>query len=410
MGAGASTLPAAVDKPTAKTFAGDRFDEKAFDAAAKDGVVAKDDFLKAAEKVRRAAARPTTVASKCAILCAKFDERRKEAIAAELSREESARLATKAFWEEQECEPYWTVPMGGDSQFARCCGLLDAVKRAQAAGKTPLLIDNSEDRLIDTFYSYQQVQVLEAKRMVLDEAKGTARAAVLERARVQLVNAMRFGQVLYVRLANTACDFSNKYSGADTLPLELFDASAVALLNEKFGSAPADVADEQARHVGANLWEAAEDPFAATLRAEDAAKGAFVPRRGFEVILCTHFGAEDATELLSGKLPMEKLQPIAGVQLAPPGGTQACSECEEGAAKAAAPSVEEMLAPVEAACEEATRLNSKPSKDALEAAIRTVRASPRVSILHTSSEVSTSPCLPRLACRASCALAFSCAC
>lgn len=52
MGAGASldALPSTLDKPTAKRLAGPAFDEKAFDKAAKSGVVSRDDFLKAANK------------------------------------------------------------------------------------------------------------------------------------------------------------------------------------------------------------------------------------------------------------------------------------------------------------------------------------------------------------------------
>ena len=47
MGAGAS-LPAEIDKSTAQSLAGDKFDESAWEAAAKDGVVAKEVFLAAA--------------------------------------------------------------------------------------------------------------------------------------------------------------------------------------------------------------------------------------------------------------------------------------------------------------------------------------------------------------------------
>ena len=357
MGAGAS-LPSTVDKPTAKSFAGDRFDEKAFDAAAKNGIV-----------------------SKCAILGATFDQRVKDAIAAESSSEEAAQLAAKSFWEDQEHQPLWMVPLSGDSQFSRRCGLLAAIERARGSGKTPLLIDNSKDRLIDTLYSYQQVQVLEAKRLILDEAKGMARSEVLERARTQLVKAIRFGQVLYVRMGNTACDFCGKYNGADTLPLEIFDAKAVAELNEQYGSAPADVADEKARHVGANLW-GAQSPFGSVLREDDAVKGAFVPRRGFEVVLCTHLGAQDFAELLAGKVPMEKLQPIAGVELGrrDGGGLDAAASSSDAAARTP-PTVEELLAPVEESRQEAERLNTKPAKDALEAALRKLLSSVGVSEL-----------------------------
>ena len=45
MGAGASTnLPSAIDKPTARRIAGGRFDNAAFERAAKNGVVTRDDF------------------------------------------------------------------------------------------------------------------------------------------------------------------------------------------------------------------------------------------------------------------------------------------------------------------------------------------------------------------------------
>ena len=51
MGAGASALdalPAQIDRATAKTIAGEKFDETAFDAAAKDGSVSREAFVQAA--------------------------------------------------------------------------------------------------------------------------------------------------------------------------------------------------------------------------------------------------------------------------------------------------------------------------------------------------------------------------
>ena len=48
MGAGASALPATIDKATAKAVAGDKFDETAFDSAAVDGMISRDAFLAAA--------------------------------------------------------------------------------------------------------------------------------------------------------------------------------------------------------------------------------------------------------------------------------------------------------------------------------------------------------------------------
>ena len=55
MGAGASTLPATLDKATAKEAAGNKFDEAAFDAAAVDGVISCNAFLAAAAEEEAAA-------------------------------------------------------------------------------------------------------------------------------------------------------------------------------------------------------------------------------------------------------------------------------------------------------------------------------------------------------------------
>ena len=381
MGAGASTLPIAIDKQTAQSYAGAQFDEKAFDAAAKDGIVAKEEFLAAEKAVQR----PPTATSKCAALYEAFNRRVSDAIAAQATSTEAAKLAADALWEEQALEPCWVVPMGDDSSFTRHCGLLAALERARAAGKTPLLVDNSEDRVVDTYFSYQQAQILEAKKFVVEERQGMARSAILERARAQLVKALRLGQIVYMRLSNSACDFCHKYSGADTLPLDLFDAKAVAELNENYAAGLGkhfDAADEEARYVGANLW-GAESPFAAVLREEDTERGVFVPRRGFEVVVCTHLGMGDFEELLAGRLPMSQLQPIAAVQqvassdpsaACPPfsGVPQAQSTGSVALAAGAKPPrlAGQLMAPVEACREELRQRTSKEAKEALEAAVR----------------------------------------
>ena len=382
MGAGASALPATIDKQTALSLAGADFDETAFDAAAKNGVVAKHDFLAAAERVR-----PTDTTSKCAALFTAFNECMDKAIAAEATNEEAAKVATDAFWEGQARQSCWVVPMGDESTFTRHCGLLVALERARAAGKTPLLVDNSEDRLIDTYYSYQPAQVLDAKKLVLDERKGVARDALLEQSRVQLVRALRYGQALYIRLSNAACDFCNKYSSADTLPLQVFDAPAVEALNAEYGAEigrHADAADEAAEHVGANLWGAQGSPFATVLREADTDKGVFVPRRGFEVVLCTHLGARDFDELLAGKLPMTKLQPIAVVpQVASRGPSAACppiaahlqnapggeETAGEQSSSESTAAVEALLSVVETRRREVAEHGSSEAKEALATAV-----------------------------------------
>ena len=46
-------------------------------------------------------------------------------------------------------------------------GLLVAIDRARSLGRTVLLVDNTPDKLVDTFYAYQAAQILEVKKMVL---------------------------------------------------------------------------------------------------------------------------------------------------------------------------------------------------------------------------------------------------
>jgi hypothetical protein len=289
MGTGATTLsseiPERIDRKTAETLAGNQFDGEAFDAVAGDGTVSREAYLAAARKA-------VPIATQCEALCFEFNKRIAEvhAAAAAASRDVTTKLAAQKFWEEQEGKPLWIVPMGEDSTFAQSCGFLVALDRAHRAGRTPLLVDNSRDHVIDTFFSYRDAQILETKKLLLDERQGMVRPAVLERTRTQLVKAMRSGQVLYVRLTNTACDFCSRYNGADTLPLELFDAQAVATLNREFGAGVGG--DGASEEVGTNLW-GASSPFATVLRESDTNHGVFVPRRGFQVVLCTHIGVSN---------------------------------------------------------------------------------------------------------------------
>ena len=266
-----------------------------------------------------------STAARCAVFRSQFTQRLEDQ--QRQTREEAVKLATRAFWEEQEGSPLWVVPMGDDSIFARHCGLLTALDRARDAGRTPLLVDNSQDRVVDTFFSYQRSQVLEAKKMLVDERQGKTRTAVLEHARKQLVKTLRLGQTFYIRLANSACDFVGKYSGPDTIPMALFDVEQVAALNSQFGSEYGSATQE----VGANLWGADDrSPFAAVLREEDTDKGVFVPQRGFEVVVCTHLGVEDYEEFLDGKLPMEQLQPIAVIPQHGGEGAESRGGCQHG--------------------------------------------------------------------------------
>ena len=82
----------------------------------------------------------------------------------------------ESFWAAQDLQPCWVVPMahGVSMPWLRPHerGMLVAIERARSLGRTALLVDPSEDQLVDTYYAYQAVQLIEAKRLVLDEATG----------------------------------------------------------------------------------------------------------------------------------------------------------------------------------------------------------------------------------------------
>ena len=152
----------------------------------------------------------------------------------------------EAFWRATEGTECWEVPLGRDLDampwlHKRSAGVLEAIERARRQhGRTALLVDNSADKVVDTFFLYRPVQVLEAKRMIMEERMGRCnRAQLLEQARLKLVNAMRYGQVLYVRMSTTACAFKTTYNGPTTLPLALFDQAAIDVLRTRHSGAAA---------------------------------------------------------------------------------------------------------------------------------------------------------------------------
>ena len=96
------------------------------------------------------------------------------------SDEEDARLHAlrQAFWRATEASACWEVPLGRDLDampwlHRRSTGVLEAIEHARRhCGRTALLVDNSADKVVDTFFLYRPVQVLEAKAMVVEERTG----------------------------------------------------------------------------------------------------------------------------------------------------------------------------------------------------------------------------------------------
>jgi len=126
--------------------------------------------------------------------------------------------------------------------FTELVSFENTLEKAFRTGRTPLIVDESGDDRVCTFFSYQpDVIILEAKAMVLNslQLKQSKRKDItvpLENARRALVTAMKFGKLLVIRLGTTAPDFVGLFndlhlpepgrdtSGAGTayFPLEVF--------------------------------------------------------------------------------------------------------------------------------------------------------------------------------------------
>jgi len=139
-----------------------------------------------------------------------------------------------------------TVLLRREVLFTELVSFEYTLERAFRTGRTPLIVDESGDDRVCTFFSYQpDVIILEAKAMVLNSLKpkqSTRRKDItvpLENARRALVTAMKFGKLLVIRLGTTAPDFVGLFndrhlpeegreerdtSGAGTafFPLEVF--------------------------------------------------------------------------------------------------------------------------------------------------------------------------------------------
>jgi hypothetical protein len=90
--------------------------------------------------------------------------------------------------------------------------LEDGVLRAFQSTKTPLLFDSSSEEIVFTFYSYQtDVILLDAKAIIMRMQNESLEIA-MEIARRCLVNAMKFGKTLVIRMGTSAPDFRQTFN------------------------------------------------------------------------------------------------------------------------------------------------------------------------------------------------------
>ena len=125
--------------------------------------------------------------------------------------------------------------------------LLDECELAAANGKTPLVIDNSDDNKVDTFFGYRSFPVIDGKKMGLDKTmKKIPVVEIMEEARKKLVLSLKIGMPLIIAMTKSVTDFANTFNDSKAkefhglpsdlsfLPLELFDDGGKKLLSDEY--------------------------------------------------------------------------------------------------------------------------------------------------------------------------------
>jgi hypothetical protein len=100
---------------------------------------------------------------------------------------------------------------GADAMYCDFMDIEDSVERAFATGKTPIISDTSSDDKVCTFYSYQSnTTILDIKPIIVISSQNMLKA--MDMARKHLVNAMKFGKTLIIRMDTAAPDFRNNFN------------------------------------------------------------------------------------------------------------------------------------------------------------------------------------------------------
>ena len=128
--------------------------------------------------------------------------------------------------------------------------LLSECELAVANGKTPLVIDNSNDSKVDTFFSYRSMPIIDGKKMGLDKSiRKIPVPEIMEEARKKLSLALKIGMPLIIAMTKSVTDFTTTFndsianelyqlnSSSDNnayLPIEMFDHGGKKLLSDEF--------------------------------------------------------------------------------------------------------------------------------------------------------------------------------
>lgn len=168
--------------------------------------------------------------------------------------------------------------------------LVDEIEAVVAANKTPLVVDASDSDIVNTFYSYRSVVIVDGKKMGLDKTmKKIPVKDIMDETRSKLVAALKMGVPFVIAMTKSVTDFATTFNdtaarenhglGDGTfLPIEMFEAAGKGLL--------------------------ADDKLDALFRDSDRTDtaGFAVSRNpdGFYIVFTTQFSPDDYEEYLFG--------------------------------------------------------------------------------------------------------------
>jgi hypothetical protein len=117
--------------------------------------------------------------------------------------------------------------------------LLTVVEEAIRNGKTPLIVDNSDDDKVNTFYTYRSAILLDGKKMGLDKSLHHRPVPeIMEEARGKLVASLKNGYPFVIAMTKSVTDFAttfNDYSlrlepNHKCFPIEVFQQGILSAL------------------------------------------------------------------------------------------------------------------------------------------------------------------------------------
>jgi len=215
-----------------------------------------------------------------------------QAEAARLQAEVSRQAEEARHAQEEAAEQASAGQLQANRIQVKLADISDAIEAVLAAGKTPLVIDSSEQHNVDTFLSYgkfMHCMALSGKKMVVEKTqKKRPVAEILEEARVQVVACMKQGRPLVIMCENAVPDFATT----------LNDESAQLPAQGQTGRPESSFPSALFYAAGATVCQ---EPWPQHLfRDDDLEAGLAVPRDGFSVLVTTRFKVQDFEEYLFG--------------------------------------------------------------------------------------------------------------